>query len=99
MKEHNFFNLEIQHSVICERLDPKLALREASKMRHSEAASAQGLVKVAAKSRVFSEKFSFNRFSTQTATVKPAESPSRSHPGTPRCCCADSLMGGAVVVS
>lgn len=38
-KKHNYFNLEIQHSVICDKLDPKLALREASGCT-SEAASA-----------------------------------------------------------
>lgn len=47
----------------------------------------------------FSEKFGCNRFSTQAARVKRAESPSQSRPGSPHCCCADSLMEDAVVVS
>lgn len=32
------------------------------------------------------------------SVVRRAESPSRSRPGSPRCCCADSLVGDAVVV-
>lgn len=29
------------------------------------------------------------------ADVKRAKNPSQSHPGSPRCCCADSLMADA----
>lgn len=90
-KLYNFFNLVIQRSVICDNLDPKLALQEAP----SDAASAESLVKTPH----CSEKFWCNSFSTQTARVNRAENPSQSHPGSHHCCCADSLVEDAVVVS
>lgn len=92
--EKNIQPLEIQRSVICEKLDPKLALRERRK-----GSFRTGFSEGCREEPLFSDEFSFNHFSTQTATVKPAESPSRSRPGTPRCCCAGSLMGVAVLVS
>ena len=68
-------------------------------MHDSEAASALSLVKMAVKRHICLNGSVFDPFSTRTGSVKRAESPSQSRPGSPRCCCADSLMEDAVGVA
>lgn len=89
----SYFDLEIQHSVMSDNWIPNsqdFAPSEADAAFHAHGS----------KESCFSEKFCLNHVSSycKSSRVKQAESPSQSRPGSPHCCCADSLMEDAVVV-
>lgn len=98
MKDFKTCQPEKQHSVICDKYDPKLPLREASKCSTVRQLLQRVYWRMVSKCCHAPLVCSVSTFSAQMAMVRRSENPSQSRPGSPHCCCGGSLMEDVVSV-